>query len=40
MADEHTGTKPVEQEPAGHIGEEMDIEFWTLLEESRILQAG
>ena len=40
MADEHTGTMPVEQEPSGRIGEELDIEFWTLLEESRILQAG
>ena len=40
MGDEHANTKPVEQGPAGRIGEELDIEFWTLLEESRILQAG
>ena len=40
MGDEHANTNPVEQEPAGRIGEELDIVFWTLLEESRILQAG
>ncbi len=40
MSDEHASTKPIDQEPAGRIGEELDIEFWTLLEESRILQEG
>ena len=38
MSDEQQTAKPVAQ--SGHIGEEWDIEFWTLLEESRILQAG
>ena len=40
MADEQKSTKPIEQEPTGRIGEDLDIEFLTLLEESRILQAG
>ena len=40
MTDEQKGTGPTAQQPTGHIGEDLDIDFWTLLEESRIIQAG
>ena len=40
MADEQKNTEAAKLEPPVRIGEELDIEFWTLLEESRILQAG
>ena len=40
MTDEQMDTGSSIQQPTGHIGEELDIEYWTLLEECRILQAG
>ena len=40
MTDEHKTTEPIEQIPPVLIGEDLDIDYWTLLEESRIIQAG
>ena len=40
MTDEQKDTGFTAQQSTGHIGEELDIEYWTLLEECRILQAG
>ena len=40
MTDEPRNTEAAEQEPPVRIGEDLDIDFWTLLEESRIIQAG
>ena len=40
MTDEQKNTGTAEQAPPARIGEELDIEYWTLLEECRILQAG
>ena len=40
MTDERKDTGSTAQQPTGHIGEALDIEYWTLLEECRILQAG
>ena len=40
MTDEQKDTGSTAQQPTGHIGEDLDIEYWTLLEESRIIQAG
>ena len=40
MTDEQKDTGSTAQQPTGHIGEALDIEYWTLLEECRILQAG
>ena len=40
MTDEQKNTEATEQMPPVRIGEDLDIYFWTLLEESRIIQAG
>lgn len=40
MTDEQRDTEAVEQVPPARIDEDLDIDFWTLLEESRIIQAG
>ena len=40
MTDEQRNTESAEQVPPVRIGEDLDIDFWTLLEESRIIQAG
>ena len=40
MTDEQKNTEATKQMPPVHIGEDLDIDFWTLLEESRIIQAG
>jgi hypothetical protein len=40
MTDEQENTETAELMPPVHIGEDLDIDFWTLLEESRIIQAG
>ena len=40
MTDEQKNTGTAEQAPPARIGEDLDIDFWTLLEESRIIQAG
>lgn len=40
MTDEQKNTGTAEQAPSARIGEDLDIDFWTLLEESRIIQAG
>ena len=40
MTDEQRNTEAVEQVPPVRIGEDWDIDFWTLLEASRIIQAG
>ena len=40
MTDEQRNTEDTEQVLPVHIGEDLDIDFWTLLEESRIIQAG
>jgi len=39
MTDEQRNTETAEQVPPVRIGEDLDIEYWTLLEECRILQA-
>ena len=33
-------TPRMNDSPSARIGEDLDIDFWTLLEESRIIQAG
>ena len=40
MTDEQKNTETAEQVPSVRISEDLDIDFWTLLEESRIIQAG
>ena len=40
MTDEQKNTEATKQMPPVHVGEDLDIDFWTLLEESRIIQAG
>ena len=40
MTDEQKNTEATKQTPPMPIGEDLDIDFWTLLEESRIIQAG
>ena len=40
MTDEQKNTEVTEQVLPVRVGENLDIYFWTLLEESRILQAG
>ena len=40
MTDEQKNTEATKQMPPVCIGEDLDIDFWTLLEESRIIQAG
>ena len=41
MTDEKKNTEAVEQgRPPVRIGKDLDIDFWTLLAESRIIQAG
>ena len=40
MTDEQKNTEATKQMPPVRIGEDLDIDFWTLLEESRIIQAG
>ena len=40
MTDEQRNAEAVKQIPPVRIGEDLDIDFWTLLEESRIIQAG
>ena len=37
MADEQKNTEAAKQEPPVRIGEDLDIDFWTLLMESRII---
>ena len=40
MTDEQKNTEATKQMTGVHIGEDLGIDFWTLLEESRIIQAG
>lgn len=40
MNDEQINSENTELKPTGRIGEDWDIDFWTLLMESRIIQAG
>ena len=40
MTDEQKNTEATEQMPPVRIGEDLDIDFWTLPEESMIIQAG
>ncbi len=39
MTEEQKSTTTAEQAPTSRIGEDWDIDFWTLLAESRIIQA-
>ena len=39
MTDEQKNTEATEQMLSVRIGKDLDIDFWTLLEERRIIQA-